>query len=83
MKTLRLYEIAKRIAEQMKLDSSVVRAALESKKPDLPKATVKQITEAARTMIHEELMRLDAQRHPDAPLPTPRRSGPAAPRRKR
>ncbi len=73
-KTLRLYEISKRIAEQMKLDNSVVRAVLESKKTDLPKAAVKQITESARTMIHEELMRLDAQRHPDAPPPTPRRS---------
>ncbi len=83
MKTLRLHEIAKRIAEQMKLDSSVVRAVLESKKPDLPKATVKQITEAARTMIHEELMRLDAQRHSDAPPAVPRLGGTAAPRRSR
>lgn len=82
-KTLRLYEISKRIAEQMKLDNSVVRAVLESKKTDLPKTAVKQITEAARTMIHEELMRIDAQRHPDAPPPQPRRVRTAPPRRKR
>ncbi|TAL09274.1 MAG: hypothetical protein EPO02_10650 [Nitrospirae bacterium] len=83
MKALRLHEISKRIAEQMKLKSSDVRAVLESKKTDLPKAAVKQITELARTMIHEELMRIDAQRHPDAPPPQPRRGRAAAPRRSR
>ncbi|MEK6695001.1 MAG: hypothetical protein AABY67_06570 [Nitrospirota bacterium] len=83
MKALRLHELAKRIAEQMLLKSSDVRAVLESKKTDLPKAAVRQITESARTLIHEELMRLDAQRHPEGPQSAPRRSGTAAPRRGR
>lgn len=83
MKTLRLHDLAKRIATQMKLDSRVVRAVLESKKTDLPKATVTQITEAARTLIHEELMRLDAQHHPEGPKSAPPRGGTAAPRRSR
>ena len=48
-----------------KLKSSVVRAVLESQKTDLPRATVIQITEMARTLIHEELARLDAKRHPE------------------
>ena len=43
-KVLRFHEIAKRIAEQMKLTSSAVRAVLESKKTDLPKTAVTQIT---------------------------------------
>jgi hypothetical protein len=83
MKALRLYEIAKRIAEQMKLDSKVVRAVLESKKTDLPKTAVTQITEAARTMVHEELIRIDAQRHPESSPPRQRRGRPALPRRSR
>lgn len=83
MKALRLHEVAKRIAEQMKLKDSDVRAVLESKKTDLPKAALRQITETARTLIHEELMRLDAQRHPDGSHSAPRRSGPAAPRKSR
>ncbi|MBI3810313.1 MAG: hypothetical protein HY284_07655 [Nitrospirae bacterium] len=78
---MRLHDLAKRIAAQLKLKSSVVRAVLESKKTDLPKTAVTQITEAARTLIHEELMRLDAQHHPEGPKSAPRRSGPAAPRR--
>jgi hypothetical protein len=83
MKALRLHELAKRIAEQMKLKSSDVRAVLESKKTDLPKAAVRQITESARTLIHEELMRIDAQHHPEGPKSAPRRGGTAAPRRGR
>lgn len=83
MKILRLHELAKRIAAQMKLDSSVVRAVLESKKTDLPKAALRQITESARTLIHEELMRIDAQHHPEGPKSAPRRSGAATPRRGR
>src|SRR5207248_9957312 len=62
-KVLRFHELAKRIAAQMKLDSPVVRAVLESKKTELPKATEKQIKEAARTLIHEELLRVDAEHH--------------------
>lgn len=81
MTAMRLHDLAKRIAEQMKLTSSVVRAVLESKKTDLPKTAVTQITEMARTLIHEELMRIDAQRHPEGPQPAPRRGGTAAPRR--
>ncbi len=80
-KVLRFHEIAKRIAEQMKLKNSDVRAVLESKKTDLPKTAVTQITEAARTMVHEELIRIDTQRHPDAAPPTRRRGRPALPRR--
>ncbi len=83
MKALRLHELAKRIAEQMKLKSSDVRAVLESKKTDLPKTAVRQITESARTLIHEELMRIDAQHHPEGPKLAPRRGGTAAPRRGR
>ena len=83
MKALRLHEIAKRIAEQMKLKSSDVRAVLESKKTTLPKAAVTQITDMARTMIHEELMRLDAKRHHASPQSAPRRNQAAAPRRGR
>ena len=74
MKTLRLHELAKRIATQLELKSSVVRAVLESKKTDLPRAMVTQITEGARTLIHEELVRLDAQHHPEGPKSAPRRS---------
>ena len=83
MKTLRLHELAKRIAEQMKLDHKVVRAVLESKQTALPKAAVMQITETARTLIHEELMRIDAQHHPDVSKSAPRRSAPTPPRRGR
>jgi len=83
MKILRLHELAKRIAAQMKLDNSVVRAVLESKKTDLPKAAVRQITESARTLIHEELMRIDARHHPEGSQSPPRRGGTAAPRRGR
>ena len=78
-----LTDLAKRIAAQMKLKSSDVRAVLESKKTTLPKAVVIQIAEAARTLIHEELMRLDAQHHPEGPKFAPRRGEPAAPRRSR
>jgi hypothetical protein len=60
-----LNALAKRIAAQLKLKSSVVRTVLESKGTDLPRTTVRQITETARTLIHEELMRLDAKRHPE------------------
>jgi DNA-directed RNA polymerase subunit F len=83
MKALRLHELAKRIAEQMKLKNSDVRAVLESRKTDLSKAALRQITETARTLIHEELMRIDAQHHPEGPQSTPRRSGTATPRRGR
>ena len=73
-KVLRFHEIAKQIATQLTLKAADVRAVLESKKTDLPRTTAKQITESARTMIHEELMRIDAQRHPEAPKSAPRRS---------
>ena len=78
-----LNDLAKRIAAQLKLKSSVVRAVLESKKTDLPRTTVTQITETARTLIHEELMRLDAHHHPEGPKSAPRRGEAAAPRRSR
>ena len=64
MTAMRLNELAKRIAAQLKLKSSVVRAVLESKKTDLPRTVVAQITDAARTLIHEQLLRFDAQHHP-------------------
>ena len=83
MTAMKLNDFAKRIAAQMKLDSRVVRAVLESKKTDLPRMTVTQITEAARTLIHEELMRLDAQHHPDGPKSVPRLGATIAPRRSR
>ena len=83
MTAMKLNDFAKRIAAQMKLDSSVVRAVLESKKTDLPKAALRQITESARTLIHEELMRIDARHHPEGSQSTPRRGGTVAPRRGR
>jgi|GEM_PF-2987348 len=83
MKTLRLHELAKRIAEQLKLTPSDVRAVLESKKTDLPKTALRQITESARTLIHEELMRLDAQGHPEGTPSLSRRSAPVVSRRGR
>jgi hypothetical protein len=82
-KVLRFHEIAKRIAEQMKLKNSDVRAVLESKKTDLPKTAVAQITEAARTMVHEELLRIDAQHHPETSPPRLQRGRPTLPRRSR
>jgi len=83
MTAMKLNDFAKRIAAQMKLSSRVVRAVLESKKTDLPRAAVTQITEAARTLIHEELMRLDARHHPEGPKSAPRRGATAASRRDR
>jgi hypothetical protein len=59
---LTLNGLAKRIAARLKLKTGDVRAVLESKKTDLPKAAVAQIAEAARTLINEELIRLDARR---------------------
>ncbi len=78
-----LNDLAKRIATQLKLKSSVVRAVLESRKTDLPGTAVTQIAETARDLIHEELLRLDAQHHPQNPKPVPRRGEAAAPRRSR
>jgi len=69
-----LNALSKRIAARLKLNNRIVRAVLESKQTDLPRTTVTQITEAARTLIHEELVRLDA-RH--APSPPPRKAGQA------
>jgi len=83
MKALRLHELAKQIAEQMKLQPGDVRAVLESKKTNLPKAAVTQISEMARTLIHEELMRIDAQHHSERSPSAPRRGVAAAPRRGR
>ena len=57
--------VAKRIAARLKLKARDVRTVLASRKSDLPRAVVSQITEMARTLIHEELVRLDAKRHPD------------------
>ena len=89
-----LNDLAKRIAAQLKLKSSVVRAVLMAKGShpalkkvlvgaELSEATVRQITEAARTLIHEELMRLDAQHHPESPKCSPRRGETVTPRRSR
>jgi len=83
MKVMTLDALAKRIAAQMKLKSSVVRAVLESQKTDLPRATVIQITEMARTLIHEELARLDAKRHPESKYTATRWDEIVAPRRSR
>ena len=69
-----LTDLSKRLAAQLKLKSSIVRAVLESKKTDLSRAMVTQITEGARTLIHEELVRLDAQHHPKGPKSAQRRS---------
>jgi hypothetical protein len=60
-----LNDLAKRIAARLKLKAGDVRTVLGSRKSDLPRAVVSQITEMARTLIHEELVRLDAKRHPE------------------
>jgi hypothetical protein len=73
MKVMTLNNLAKRIATQLKLKSTVVRTVLESKQTDLPRTTVTRITETARTLIHEELVRLDAQRHQGEKATTPHR----------
>ena len=65
MKGITLEALAKRIAARLKLKARDVRTVLASRKSDLPRAVVSQITEMARTLIHEELVRLDAKRHPD------------------
>ena len=59
-----LNDLAKQIAVRLKLKSGDVRTVLASRKSDLPRAVVSQIIEMARTLIHEELVRLDAKRHP-------------------
>ena len=59
-----LNDLAKQIAVRLKLKSGDVRTVLASRKSDLPRAVVSQITEMARTLIHEELVHLDAKRHP-------------------
>jgi hypothetical protein len=64
MKVMTLDAVAKRIAVRLKLKAADVRTVLASRKSDLPRAMVSQITEMARTLIHEELVRLDAKRHP-------------------
>jgi hypothetical protein len=64
MKVLTLDALAKRIAVRLKLKAGDVRMVLVSRKSDLPRAVVSQILEMARTLIHEELVRLDTKRHP-------------------
>jgi hypothetical protein len=64
MKVMTLDALAKRIAVRFKLKAGDVRTVLASRKSNLPRAMVSQITEMARTLIHEELVRLDAKRHP-------------------
>jgi len=64
MKGMTLDALAKRIAARLKLKAGDVRTVLASRNSDLPRAVVSQITEMARTLIHEELVRLDAKRHP-------------------
>ncbi len=78
-----LNDLSKRIAAQLKLKSTVVRAVLESRQTDLPGTTVARIADTARDLIHEELLRLDAQHHPQDSKPAPRRGETAAPRRSR
>jgi len=65
MKVMTLDALAKRIAVRLKLKSGDVRTVLASRKSDLSRTVVSQITEMARTLIHEELARLDAKRHPE------------------
>jgi hypothetical protein len=65
MKGMTLDALAKRIAVRLKLKAGDVRMVLASRKSDLPRAVVSQITEMARTLIHEELVRLDTKRHPE------------------
>jgi len=65
MKVMTVDALAKRIAVRLKLRAGDVRTVLGSRKSDLPPAVVFRITEMARTLIHEELVRLDAKRHPE------------------
>ncbi len=83
MKGMTLDALAKRIAVRLKLKAGTVRTVLASRKSDLPQAVVSQITEMARTLIHEELVRLDAKRHPESKYTATRREDIVAPRRSR
>ena len=83
MKGMTLDALAKRIAVRLKLKAGAVRTVLASRKSDLPPAVVSQITEMARTLIHEELLRLDAKRHPGSKYTATRREDIVAPRRSR
>jgi len=65
MKGMTLDALAKRIAVRLKLKAGAVRTVLASRKSDLPPVVVSPTTEMARTLIHEELVRLDAKRHPE------------------
>jgi len=83
MKGITLDVLAKRIAARLKLKARDVRTVLASRKSDLPRAVVSQITEMARTLIHEELVRLDAKRHPESKYTATLREEIVAPRRSR
>lgn len=89
---MKLQDLAKRVAEQLKLKVPVVRTVLlargsakETRQAlaalGVDHALMEQIGNAARTVIHEELNRLDARAHPPVKKPSQRRR--AGPPRRR
>ena len=90
---MKFQDLAKQIAAQLSVDVPIVRAVLlargspqEMRKAlansGVDRALMERIGNAARTLIHEELLRLDARAHPPArKTGRHRRGGP--PRRKK
>lgn len=80
---MKLGDLAKRVAAHLKLNVPIVRAVLLARgSPQetrqalatlgVDRAQIEQIGNAARTIIHEELNRLDARAHPPAKKTIPR-----------
>ncbi len=74
---MKLQDLAKQIAAQLKLDVPIVRTVLLARgspraagktlaEAGVDRALRERIGNAARTLIHEELLRLDARAHPPA-----------------
>jgi hypothetical protein len=90
---MKLEDLAKGVAAQLKINVPVVRSVLLARgspretrnalaKSGVDRELMERIGNAARTLIHEELNRLDARAHPPAKKTKSRgRSGP--PRRRR
>ena len=89
---MKLQDLVKQIAAQLKLNVPIVRAVLlargspqEMRKAlahsGVDRALMDRIGNAARTLIHEELLRLDARAHPLRKKTTPRLRG-GSPRRR-
>ena len=81
---MKFQDLVKQIAAQLKVNAPIVRAALlargspqEMRKAlahsGVDRALMERIGNAARTLIHEELLRLDAGHHPPPKKTSPRR----------